>query len=168
MPCGYVSSRPTFRTVLEAFTSYGSTPSVCLHGYPHEASVPISPAPQCIPCRQLARALGTFVPIFPKTRGLRHQSSSWCTWLSHAPTTTPHPPLAKVIGVSSRVSPFLLSTLLAIPWQASRVHSGGLQQHAVGGVLLNAPSPLWGSPVFLQGRVRLTWSPMRSHPMEEA
>jgi hypothetical protein len=35
-------------------------------------------------------------------------------------------------------------------------------------VVLNAPSPLWGSPVFLQGRGRLTWSPMRSHPMEEA
>jgi hypothetical protein len=35
-------------------------------------------------------------------------------------------------------------------------------------VLLNAPSPLAGSPIFLQGRVRLTWSPRRSHPMEEA
>jgi hypothetical protein len=35
-------------------------------------------------------------------------------------------------------------------------------------VLLNAPSPLWGSPVFLQGKIRLTWSPIRSHPMEEA
>ena len=34
--------------------------------------------------------------------------------------------------------------------------------------MLNAPSPLWGSPVFLQGSIRLTWSPMRSHPMEEA
>src|SRR6266852_6325314 len=72
------------------------------------------------------------------------------------------------LGVSSRVSPFLLSTLLPIPWKASRVHNGGLIQNAVGGVLLNAPSPLWGSPVFLQGRVRLTWSPRRSHPMKEA
>ena len=35
-------------------------------------------------------------------------------------------------------------------------------------MLLNAPSPLWGSPVFLQGRVRLTWSPIHSHPMQEA
>jgi hypothetical protein len=35
-------------------------------------------------------------------------------------------------------------------------------------VLLNAPFPLWGSPIFLQGSLRLTWSPMRSHPMEEA
>ena len=60
---------------------------------------------------------------------------------------------------------------LHFPWhasQVSRVHKRGLKQNAVGGVLLNTPSPLWGSPVFLQGRVRLTWSPMRSHPMEEA
>ena len=64
--------------------------------------------------------------------------------------------------------PSLLSTVLRIPFRLSRVHSVGLRQNAVGGVLLNAPSPLWGSPVFLQGRVRLTWSPMRSHPMEEA
>jgi hypothetical protein len=53
----------------------------------HEASVPISPAPQYIPRGQLARSLGTFGPIFPKARGLRHQSSSWCAQLSWAPTT---------------------------------------------------------------------------------
>ncbi len=64
--------------------------------------------------------------------------------------------------------PCLLSTVLRIPFRLSRVHSVGLRQNAVGGVLLNAPSPLWGSPVFLQGRVRLTWSPRRSHPMKEA
>ena len=34
--------------------------------------------------------------------------------------------------------------------------------------MLNAPSPLWGSPVFFQGKIRLTWSPMVSHPMKEA
>ena len=164
-----VSSSPPFKTELAAFTALGLTPLVLLCGPTHhEAFLRISPAPQESTCGQLARSLGTFAPVFPKARGLRLQSSSWCARLSRAPTTTPHPSLAKVIGVSSRVSPFLLSTLLAIPWQASRVHNGGLQQNAVGGVLLNAPSPLWGSPVFLQGRVRLTWSPMRSHPMEEA
>src|SRR5919202_1822246 len=52
--------------------------------------------------------------------------------------------------------------------QSSRVHDEGLKQNAVGGVLLNAPSPLWGSPIFLQGSIRLTWSPIHSHPMEEA
>ena len=62
--------------------------------------------------------------------------------------------------------PCLLSTVLRIPFRLSRVHSVGLRQNAVGGVLLNAPSPLWGSPVFLQGRVRLTWSPMPYHPMK--
>jgi hypothetical protein len=87
---------------------------------------------------------------------------------ARAPTPTPHPSLAKVMGVSSRVAPFLLSTLLPMPWQASRVPNGGRQQNAGGGVLLHAPSPLRGSPIFLQGSLRLTWSPMRDHPMEEA
>src|SRR5919197_2486883 len=66
----------------------------------HEASVPISPAPQYIPCGQLARSLGTFVPIFPKARGLRLQSSSWCAQLSWAPTTMPHPTPVRPSGVS--------------------------------------------------------------------
>jgi hypothetical protein len=105
--------------------------------------------------------------VLPQARGLRLQFSSWCTWLSHAPTTTPHPPLLEASGFRWGL-PYLLPTPLHILQEASRVHRGGLQQNAVGGVLLNAPSPLWGSPIFLQGRVRLTWSPMRSHPMEEA
>src|SRR5262249_26697047 len=66
----------------------------------HEASVPISPAPQCIPHGQLARSLGTFGPICPKARGLRPQSSSSCTWLSHAPTTMALPTLRCGLGVS--------------------------------------------------------------------
>ena len=64
--------------------------------------------------------------------------------------------------------PCLLSTVLCIPCRLSRVHKVGLRQNGLGGVLLNAPSPLWSSPVFLQGSIRLTWSPMHSHPMEEA
>src|SRR5882724_7186238 len=47
----------------------------------HEASVPISPVPQVSTRVQLARSLGTFVSLFSKARGLRLQSSSWCTWL---------------------------------------------------------------------------------------
>ena len=131
----------------------------------HEASVPISPAPQSIPCGQLARSLGTFGPIFPKARGLRLQSSSWCAQLSWAPTTMPHPTPVRTSGISlgSRLP------TLHFPWhssQVSRVHNEGLKRNGLGGVLLNAPSPLWGSPVFLQGKVRLTWSPMNDHPMK--
>jgi hypothetical protein len=66
----------------------------------HEASVPISPAPQYIPRGQLARALGTCGPIFPKARGLRPQSSSWCAQLSWAPTPMPHPTPVRPSGVS--------------------------------------------------------------------
>src|SRR5512144_3141803 len=127
----------------------------------HEASVPISPAPQSIPRGQLARSLDTFGPIFPKARGLRHPSSSWCTQLSCAPT----PVRTSGISLGSRFPTLHCPSHAS---QISRVHHAGLKRNAVGGVLLNAPSPLWGSPVFLQGKVRLTWSPMRSHPMEEA
>src|SRR5262245_17755774 len=66
----------------------------------HEASVPISPAPQCIPRGQLARSLGTFGPIFPKARGLRPQSASWRAQLSWAPTTMPHPTPVRPSGLS--------------------------------------------------------------------
>src|SRR5262249_34862368 len=55
------------------------------------------------------RSLGTFVPIFPKARGLRPQSSSWCAWLSHTQTTMPHPTFPYAIGLSLDVSVFLLS-----------------------------------------------------------
>ena len=131
----------------------------------HEASVPISPAPQCLPRGQLARALGTFVPIFPKARGLRCQCTSWCTWLSHARTTMPHPTPSVASGFRWALA-YLLPTPLSSQQKVSRVHHEGLQRNAVGGVLLNTPSPLWGSPIFLQGRVRLTWSPITDHPVQ--
>ena len=59
----------------------------------HEASVPISPVPRVSTRVQLPCALGTFVSLFSKARGLRHPSSSWCARLSRAPTTMPHPTL---------------------------------------------------------------------------
>ena len=86
----------------------------------HEAFLPISPAPQCIPRGQLARSLGTFVPVFPKARGLRLQSSSWCTWLSHVRTTTPHPPRPEALEFRWGL-PSLLPTPLRILQEASRV-----------------------------------------------
>jgi hypothetical protein len=133
----------------------------------HAASVPISPAPQGLPRGQLARSLGTFGPIFPKARGLRHPSSSWRAQLSWAPTPLPHPTPVRTSGLSlgSRFPPLHFPSHAS---QISRVHNAGLKQNAGGGVLRNAPSPLWGSPSFLQGSIRWTWSPRRSHPREEA
>src|SRR2546422_9502045 len=56
--------------------------------------------------------------------------------------------------------PYLLPTLLAIPFRLSRVQLGGLKQDDVGGVLLAAPSALCGSPVPAQGKqVRLCLLP---------
>jgi hypothetical protein len=161
-----VSSSPLFKTRLAAFTVSGFTPSVLFRGQQHhEAFLRISPAPQESTRGQLARALGPFAPVFPKPRGLRLQSSSWCAQLSWAPTPLPHPTPVRTLGVSlgSRLP------TLYFPWHSSKVscvHNRGLKQNDVGGVLLNAPSPLWGSPVFLQGRVRLIWSPMSYHPMK--
>ena len=131
----------------------------------HEAFLPISPAPQCFPRGQLARSLGTSGPVFPQARGLRPQSSSWCTWLSHAPTPMPHPTPVRPSGLSLG-SRFPTLHFPSHSSQISRVHKEGLRQNAVDGVLLNAPSPLWGSPIFLQGSIRLTWSPMSYHPRE--
>src|SRR5712692_470553 len=101
----------------------------------HEASVPSSPVPQVSTRVQLARSLGTFVSLFSKARGLRHQSSSWCAQLSCAQTTTLLPPFLGDIGISSRVSPVLLSTSLTIPQDTSRVRIEGLKQDDLGGVL---------------------------------
>jgi len=82
-------------------------------------------------------------------------------------TTMPHPTLPRTLGFRWGL-PCLLSTPLCIHQEISRVHHEGLKRNAVGGVLLNAPSPLWGSPIFLQGRVRLTWSPITDHPMQSS
>src|SRR5215467_11830452 len=110
----------------------------------HEASVPISPAPQCIPCGQLARSLGTFVPIFPKAKNLRHQSSSWCAQLSWAQTTMPHPTPHEGIGISYG-SRLLTSTCLGILPEVSRVPNVRLQQDDGGGVFF-LPRPLSAAP----------------------
>ena len=121
----------------------------------HEASVPISPAPQCIPRGQLARSLGTFGPVFPQARGLRLQSSSWCTRLSRAPTIMPLPTSQEGIGFSSG-SRLPTSTILPILPGISRVPIVGLNQDDVGGVFLGAPSALCGSRDCSQGRIRFT------------
>jgi len=64
------------------------------------------------------------------------------------------------LGAFGAGLPCLLPTLLAIPVRLSRVQRGGLQQDAVGGVLLAAPSALCGSPVPAQGtQVRLCLLP---------
>src|SRR6266849_4008155 len=54
------------------------------------------------------------------------------------------------VGVSLTYSPLPFAS----GQEASRVHHEGLKRNAVGGVLRNALSPLWGSPIFLQGKVR--------------
>jgi hypothetical protein len=128
----------------------------------HEASVPISPVPRVSPRGQLTRALGPFVPLFSQARGLRLGYTSPCRRLSRPLTTTPHPPLLAGIGISSRVSPFLLSTSLNILRGASRVQHDRLKWNATGG-MLSLPHPLSAAPQSLTlgyGRwPRAPWPP---------
>ena len=60
------------------------------------------------------------------------------------------------LGVFVGISPFLLSTLLHIPFRLSRVPYGGLKQDDVGGALSTVPSALCGSPDGAWGRSRFT------------
>ena len=55
------------------------------------------------------------------------------------------------LGVSLGISPFLLSTLLHIPFRLSRVHIEGLSRDDGDGVFLAAPSALCGSPTLTRG-----------------
>src|SRR6266849_3335527 len=140
-------------------------------GY-HEASVSISAAstglhPCFMPFRrhpreQLAWTAYAFagycvrrLPLYsvlPKARGLRPGEYAPCGRRYRPPTTTPPPPLLSGIGMSSRVSPLLLSPSLRILRAASRVRCDRLKRNEGGGVLLAAPSALCGSPVGIQGR----------------
>ena len=149
-------SQPPVRTEYAAFTAHGSRNREFM-------VTSISSGFHRVHGVQLARSLST-VYRFP-TLFLR--AFAMYVAFPHADSYAQSDCLQGV-GRFSAGLPCLRSTVLCIPCRLSRVHSVGLKQYAGGGVLLNAPSPLWGSPVFLQGRVRLTWSPMRSHPMEEA
>jgi hypothetical protein len=145
----------------------GSAPLIALHGRTMKRRVPFRQFHRHPPMYSLRVH---WVPLFPSSQRLGAFAFS------------PHPSVHgfPVLGLLRPIRHFLRHrgfagvslTYSPLPFasgqEASRVHHEGLKRNAVGGVLLNAPSPLWGSPIFLQGKVRLTWSPMRSHPMEEA
>ena len=112
----------------------------------HEASVPIAPAPQGLLRGQLARSRGPCVPFFPKARGLRLQSSSWCAQLSWAPTTMPHPTPSGSLGFRMGLpSPTLHSPSHSL--KVSRVHGiGPISGLLCGGVFISVSLPLFGAP----------------------
>jgi hypothetical protein len=97
------------------------------------------------------------LPHDPFSSPCKGSSASLCESISALTrgTTMPNLTACMALDISVRVSP-LLSTVLRIPFRLSRVHRIGLIQNGLGGVLLNAPSPLGDSPIFLQGRVRST------------
>jgi len=161
-----VSSRPPLRTGRAAFTASGSAPWFFSSCHPdHQASLTFSFTPLCQGAsqtthysthswhNQLAHARDTTsCARTPKARGLRQGEGAPCGRRYRPPTTTPHPPLLSGIGISSGVSPFLLSTSLRILREASRVRCVRRKRNDGGGVWLAAPSVLCGSPVGIQGR----------------
>jgi len=66
-------------------------------------------------------------------------------------TTLPHLTACRALESSLGISPFLLSTLLYIPYRLSRVLYGGLKQDGLGGALSTVPSALCGSPDVAYG-----------------
>src|SRR5436853_7582994 len=67
-----------------------------------------------------------------------------CGRLSRPQTTTPFPPLPAALEFRWGL-PYLLSTLLSILQEVSRVQHIGLKRGDLGGVFLSAPSTLCGS-----------------------
>jgi hypothetical protein len=84
--------------------------------------------------------------VLPQARGLRLQSSSWCTWLSHAPTPRPHPTPLKGIGVSygspHSYSPLPFACLEKSPVFARRTQTRCCRRRVVNGLFraLRLPS----------------------------
>jgi len=69
-------------------------------------------------------------------------AASPCMWLSHIPTTMPDLTACRALDVSVRVSP-AYSPLSFASLAGLRVSQERTQTECLGGVLLNAPSPLW-------------------------
>src|SRR5215831_15376849 len=93
-------------------------------------SLPFHPLHGVSPC-QARITLARSHNLYPW--GLRLQSSSWCPWLSHAPTPRPHLTVWGALGFSLGFRAFLLSTPLHSPCRLSRVQPMTLTQDGVGG-----------------------------------
>ena len=120
--------------------------------------IPLRRHPRDLSRGQLARALGTVCAdssvysVLPKARGLRRGECAPCRRRYRPRTPPPHPPRLSGSGMSSGVSPVLLSTSLDLLREASRVPHARRKRHEGGGVSLAAPSALCGCPVNRQGR----------------
>jgi hypothetical protein len=119
---------------------------------------PISPTyPRRTTREQLAHSLGTLfatylcTPYFPRLGAFAFSPRPGVrgspTLRLLCPIRLPAGPWSLRWGL-----PYLLSTLLRIPYRLSRVRHGGLRRNAVGGVLLTAPSALCGFLVVTRGR----------------
>ena len=160
-------SQPAFRTGLATLIASGSAPLIVLHGVTMKRRAPFRQFHRYPPVYSLRVH---WVPLFPSSHRLGAFAFRPPPGVHGFPVRRLLRPIRHFlrhwgfVGVSLTYSPLPFAS----GQEASRVHNEGLKRNAGGGVLLNAPSPLWGSPIFLQGRVRLTWSPITDHPMQSS
>jgi hypothetical protein len=157
---------PPLSTVRATCTTPGAAPLVGLQGAPCSSCAPCSSSPGPSPwtAGAFAGSLGAQLPHGegPSPAVLRLGAQlSWAL----PPMPLPTPVRTSGIALGARFPP---RPCPAPASQGSRVPNAGRHRKAGGGVWLNAPSPLWGAPIFLPGRSRWTWSPRRCHPREEA
>jgi hypothetical protein len=136
--------------------------SICFHcsGLHRRSSMfdPISPTyPRNTTREQLAHSLGTLFATYLCTPYFLRRGAfafSPRPGVRGFPTRRLLCPIRLPAGLWSLRwgLPYLLSTLLRIPYRLSRVRHGGLRRNAVGGVLLTAPSALCGFLVVTRGR----------------
>jgi hypothetical protein len=94
-----------------------------------------------------------WVPLFPSSQRLGAFAISPYPGVHGFPVLRLLCPIRLFLGASAFRwgLPCLLPTRLDIPQEVSRVRHARLEQNDVGGVLLDAPSTLCGSPALIEG-----------------
>src|SRR5215831_13203046 len=139
-------SQPPVRPVRETFASYGSRERDVYRQLPFRQLHGSSPWSACAFVGYLC-PVALPSPLGPSPSVLILVHPAFLDSDYYAPFDC-----LQGLGAFGTGLPSLLPTLLHIPVRLSRVQHGGLNQDAVGGVLLAAPSALCGSPVPAQGR----------------
>ena len=143
-----VSSSPPFRTGLAALTASGSAPLINLHGVTMKRRFPFRQVHRYPPVYSLRVH---WVPLLPSSQRRGAFAVSPCPGVHGFPVLR----LLCPIRLSWRALAFrwglpcLLPTRLHLPPAVSRVPHGRLKRHAVGGVFLALPLPLFAAPQSL-------------------
>src|SRR5262245_4540739 len=145
----HVSSSPPLRTGLAVLTAPGSAPVILLHGMPMKRRGPLRQFHECPPVYSLRVH---WVPLFPSSHRLGAFAVSPHPGVHGFPVRRLLCPLRLSPEASSlreAFPPHYFPTALRILRGLSRVPHGRLQQHAVGGVFISLPRPLFAAPQAL-------------------